>query len=188
MHYGAAYSALVDTLPDVAAVVPEFPSAIAFLLESALSKVGGKAGAVMDIGCGVGGVAFKLAESFNRVVAIDRDADALGIAQTLQSTGSATIRLTSAAVSSASASDTDRIAGSALCPLGFAGYRAESLQTRTKLHPNPLGSTRYIHWESSCTAVDSAVSASGRRSFKPSDDREQLEPLSLPYLIQMVDT
>lgn len=91
MHYGAARNALVDTLPEVAKVVPEFPAAIAFLLEGALSKVGGKAGSVMDIGCGTGAVAFKMAESFNHVVAIDRDAEMLNVAQTLQRSGSSTI-------------------------------------------------------------------------------------------------
>jgi hypothetical protein len=66
----------------------DFPAAVVEVLRAAVSSRGGQKGRVLEIGCGVGGVAFKAAELFDSVMGIDLSAEAIAAAQRLQSQGS----------------------------------------------------------------------------------------------------
>jgi hypothetical protein len=61
-----------------------FPGAIAAALRGAGATRGGQKGRLLEIGCSVGGVAFKAAELFESVMAIDLSAEAIAVAQRLQ--------------------------------------------------------------------------------------------------------
>jgi SAM-dependent methyltransferase len=66
-----------------------YPARVADAVQAALRAVCSTSdapadGAALDIGCGAGGVAFALADTFARVVAVDRDAGSLALARSLQ--------------------------------------------------------------------------------------------------------
>jgi hypothetical protein len=65
----------------------DFPAALVEVLRAAVSGRSDRKGHMLEVGCGVGGVAFKAAELFDSVMGIDLSADAIAAAQHLQSQG-----------------------------------------------------------------------------------------------------
>lgn len=90
-HYGAARSTLAGAVPALADALPPFPASVVRVVEAALSSAGAKATSALEIGAGVGGVSFRLAEVFGRVTAIERDARMVALAQRLQADGSSVL-------------------------------------------------------------------------------------------------
>lgn len=90
-HYGAARSTLAGAVPALADALPPFPASVVSVVEAALGSAGATATSALEIGAGVGGVSFRLAEVFGRVTAIERDARMVALAQRLQADGSAVV-------------------------------------------------------------------------------------------------
>eukprot|EP00892_Ulva_mutabilis_P004418 jgi/Ulvmu1/2348/UM013_0196.1 len=91
MHYGSARSTLAASAPALAAALPQYAATIARVVEAAVAAAGAKAGSVLEVGASVGGVAFRLAEVYGRVTAIERDSQMVALAQRLQAEGSAVL-------------------------------------------------------------------------------------------------
>lgn len=90
-HYGNARSTLGTAIPTLADALPQFPAAVVAVIEAAAAATGCKAASALEIGSGVGGMSFRLAEAFGSVTAIERDAQMVALAQRLQADGVAVV-------------------------------------------------------------------------------------------------